>query len=153
MCSSDLRELMRANDRARAAEQALTDQQRSAEALSQGLQYASDALQKSQAELATVAQSIGLQAAPPMERFVELLGLLNRDAHVLAATLAATGTTDSAQLVAEMRDARTQLAELQRRLSERESWIALLLQEVAKRRLLGRKLLPHEESFLAARKP
>lgn len=151
--NSMARELQRANDRAHTAEQALADQQRSAEALSQGLQYASDALQKSQAELATVAKSIGLQSPPPMERFVELLGMLNRDAHLLAATLAATGAIDSASLVADMRDTKAQLAELSSRLKERETWIALLLQEVAKRRLVGRKLLPHEQSFLTSRKP
>lgn len=151
--NSMARELLRASDRARTAEQALSDQQRSAEALSQGLQYASEALQKSHAELATVAKSIGLQAAPPMERFVELLGMLNRDAHVLAATLAATGATDSTSLVADLRDTKAQHAELQSRLKERETWIALLLQEVAKRRLLGRKLLPHEQSFLNDRTP
>jgi hypothetical protein len=151
--NSMARELQRANDRAHAAESAIADQQRSAEALSQGLQYASDALQKSQAELATVARSVGLQSPPPLERFVELLGMLNRDAHLLAATLAATGATDSAGLVADVRDTKAQLAELKSRLKERESWIALLLQEVAKRRLVGRKLLPHEQSFLTDRQP
>ena len=72
---------------------------------------------------------------------------------LIAGVGAATGATDSAGLVADLRDSKAQLAELTSRLKERETWIALLLQEVAKRRLMGRKLLPHEQSFLNNRKP
>ncbi|HLQ38261.1 MAG TPA: hypothetical protein VK348_10685, partial [Planctomycetota bacterium] len=100
-------------------------------------------------EFEMIAQAIGMVGRPEIEEVHGRLRRLHDDAEQLARTIAAAGAPDPAGLIDELEAIRAQLADSRKLLAERNQWIALLLREVTRRRLLARKLLEHEQAFLA----
>lgn len=138
----------------------LREARQESDALRGDLRTASEALGAARSDLMALASSIGLAEPPPIARFAEILSLLLQDAQALATTLAATSTTSAAALAGahegahrELDRIRGELAEMRSVLAEREKWITILLDEVTRRRILPRKLFPHEQSFLRDHQP
>jgi predicted nucleic acid-binding Zn-ribbon protein len=96
-------------------------------------------------ELARVA-ALSDTAAP--DKLHERLTQLHQDSLQLAATLRAAGAADAQALLANLDSVGQRLDAAVATVGERERWIAMLLDEVGKRRLFPRSLLDHERALL-----
>jgi predicted nucleic acid-binding Zn-ribbon protein len=95
-----------------------------------------------------VARGVGLSDGAVPGALHERLTQLHQDSQRLTATLQAAGAVDAAALLANIDSLGQRLDAAIATISERERWIASLLDEVAKRRLFRRDLLDHERALL-----
>lgn len=100
-------------------------------------------------DLAALCQSAGADVTTDTRRLQELVAGLQMDSRMLATVLQAAGAADATALMRAMRDLQESVDGARAEVGEREKWIALLLAEVVRWRLVPRALLPHESEFLA----
>ena len=100
-------------------------------------------------DLAALCQSAGVDVTTDTQRLQEVVTGLQMDSRMLAMVLHAAGAADATALLRVLRDLQETLDGARAEVGEREKWIALLLAEVVRWRLVPRDLLPHEREFLA----
>lgn len=100
-------------------------------------------------DLAALCQSAGADATTDTRRLQELVAGLQMDSRMLATILHAAGATDATALMRAIRELQESVDGARAEVGERDKWIALLLAEVVRWRLVPRSLLPHEREFLA----
>ncbi len=92
-----------------------------------------------------VEKALGFPGGEGLMQFIE--GLRRSAGHLLTVMKAADAGTVEA-LLATLRSLRQERDAALDTVRDRERWVALLLREVAQRRLFARKLLDHEQAFL-----
>ena len=101
-----------------------------------------------QAAVAQLARVVGLADTEDPGALHERLAQLHRDSQRLAATLESAGAADAAALLADLDSLGQRLDAAVATIGERERWIAMVLDEVRKRRLFPRALFDHERALL-----
>lgn len=118
----------------------------------QGVAQAHDETQRELRELhghfGELARVVGLSDGVAPGRLHERLTQLREDSQRLDATLRAAGAADAQALLASLDSLRQRLDAAVATVGERERWIATLLDEVSRRRLLPRALADHERALL-----
>ncbi|MEO6595858.1 MAG: hypothetical protein ABIP94_13990 [Planctomycetota bacterium] len=106
-------------------------------------------------EVSAMARLMGLASTERGEKLQLRLAQLHEESVRFAETLRVAGAPDSQALLKSLDALAQRLQGAEQTVVERDGWIALLLEEVQKRRVFPRKLLAHEQALLdrAARKP
>lgn len=102
-------------------------------------------------DLGALCQAAGVDVTTDTRRLQELVTGLQMDSRMLATVLHAAGAADATALMRNLRELQESFDAARAETIEREQWIALLLTEVVRWRLVPRALLPHERDFLARR--
>lgn len=99
-------------------------------------------------QVSRMAGILGVVADADSSNLQQRLGVVHEQAQELVSTLRSAGATDSAQLLQRLDELSQRLAATEHTVRERERWIALLLQEVSRRRVFPRALQPHEQALV-----
>ncbi|MBL9077497.1 MAG: hypothetical protein JNL08_08340 [Planctomycetes bacterium] len=141
-------QLQAVQQRAVDAERRLAALQQGHVALEREYQAADRELRAVHEHTAELARIVGFVRGVDREGMRNRLQFLQQEAEKFAQTLRTAGAADERALLASVKQLADELADRDRTLREREQWIALLLREVASRRLFPRQLQEHERAFL-----
>lgn len=141
-------ELDAARTRTGQAEERLAAQLQSHRELEQEFLRVDKELRGMHEHTAELARLVGFATGVDRNGMRSRLEFLQQEADKFARTLRQSGAQDERQLLDNVARLARQLEQTGQALREREQWIALLLREVASRRLFPRQLLDHERAFL-----
>lgn len=147
-CERLAAELDEARARTGQAEQRLAAQLQSHRELEREFLTVDKELRGMHEHTAELARLVGFATGVDRVGMRSRLEFLQQEADKFARTLRQSGAQDERQLLENVAGLARQLERTEQSLREREQWIALLLREVASRRLFPRQLLDHERAFL-----